>query len=105
MSKATRGGGKDNELVIIEANRVFETKLFTFAEAHTFVSGWDRPLQTNLLNSGELKTVKVPSGYVHNSRLSGAYTIYASYPKLYAFIPNTKMKTKETDLVVVVSCN
>jgi hypothetical protein len=86
MSKSTRGGGKDNEPVIIEAKKLFGTGLFTFAEAKVLVSGYTRKIQTHLLNSTDLKTVPTPSGYAHMSLISGVVTIYGTSPKLYQFI-------------------
>jgi hypothetical protein len=105
MSMFTRGGGKDKEPVKEKAQEVFGTKPFTYAEGHKFVSGYTRQIQTDLLNSMDLKIVPTPKGYIYNSLLSGPISFYGTSPKLYVFIQKNgtdddKVVEKIDDVVI-----
>jgi hypothetical protein len=83
--KTTSGGGQYKEPVIEEARRVFGTNSFTYAEVHHFVSGYNRPIHADLINSGDVKRVPTPRGYIHHSLVSGDVRFYTTSLGLYKF--------------------
>jgi hypothetical protein len=83
--KPTSGGGNYKAPIIDKAKEVFGENNFTFAEAKTKVSGYNRQIQADLLNSGDLKRVKIKTGAVHYSLVSGEVRFYSESLGLYKF--------------------
>jgi len=73
MSKAVRGGGAHKKPVLDMIENEFGEKPFTLAEIQATVNDICRALISDLINSGDVKAVKIDGRTAH-------------YPKVYQLV-------------------
>jgi hypothetical protein len=87
MSVTTRGGGAHKKPVIDSAKEIFAYTPFTLAHAVALVSGFNRSICIDLVQTGEVMEVFV----------SGHSKEYSPYPKWYRFSNKEDLEMRQPE--------